>query len=161
MLAPYGSYSSYLGVECRSAAAAGQPSMHLVFDPDSPDNTDAELNRVCLHELGHALGLIHEHERPDRPLVWNQPAVLAYYRHLTDWSWADIKQQVIDPYEAPIIIETAFDPQSIMMYPFPAGLATYENGTPFVTGWNQTLSNRDKAIAGAMYPFPSVPTGAP
>jgi hypothetical protein len=149
--APYGTYSSLLGTECRYASSEGEASTHLVFDPHDPANTDQELGRVIRHEFGHVLGLIHEHERPDRPLVWDLPAVLAYYEPLTGWSEADIQQQVIEPYAGAIVAETNWDPTSIMMYPVPPGLATV-NGQPFSVGWNLVLSDRDKRIAAAMYP---------
>lgn len=155
-LAPYGTYSSFLGQQNAAAAAAGQPSMHLVFDPDDADNTDLELLRVCRHELGHVLGFIHEHERPDRALIWNEPAVYKYYSRLTGgaWSWDEIRAQVIEPYDQEIIAETLWDPQSIMMYPVPPGLAVTLEGEPFSVGWNETLSDRDRLAAARLYPYP-------
>jgi serralysin len=152
--ASFGTYSAYLGTENLAVSGSGQPAMHLVFDPTDEGNTDAELQRVTLHELGHVLGLIHEHERPDKPILWNQIAVYRYYHKMTGWSWQDIKEQVLDPYSEPLLAVTAFDPLSIMMYPFPVGLAEYTDGSPFSSGWNLTLTERDKAIAAAMYPFP-------
>lgn len=83
----YGTYSSYLGTNSRMYSRTGRASMNLIFDPNNPSNNDDEFQRVILHEFGHALGLIHEHMRPDRPILWNQPAVYNYYHSLTGWDW--------------------------------------------------------------------------
>ncbi len=32
---------------------------------------------MVLHEFGHTLGLIHEHQNPNRPINWNRAAVIA------------------------------------------------------------------------------------
>ena len=32
---------------------------------------------MILHEFGHALGLIHEHQNPIQAIDWNKPAVIA------------------------------------------------------------------------------------
>ena len=82
--ADYGTYSSYLGTDSRRFSRTGRPSMYLVFDPDDANNTDQEFQRVILHEFGHALGLIHEHMRPDRPLLSPQPPTDDGPRRLLD-----------------------------------------------------------------------------
>jgi hypothetical protein len=32
-----------------------------------------------IHEFGHALGLIHEHQNPSGGIQWNKPVVCRYY----------------------------------------------------------------------------------
>jgi hypothetical protein len=149
---PYGTYSSYLGTDSKIFSRSGRPSMHLVFDPNSPNNSDDEFQRVILHEFGHSLGLIHEHMRPDRPIVWDRQAVYDYYHGFTGWDLPMIEAQVINPYNRKVIDKTAFDAHSIMMYPFPAGLATYEDGAPFSTGWNRDLTQEDIRLISRVYP---------
>ncbi len=52
---------SYLGTECRDIPADETTMNYGWLTPDSDDD---ELQRVVLHEFGHALGLIHEHQNP-------------------------------------------------------------------------------------------------
>jgi len=148
--ADYGTYSSYLGTDSAQYARAGQPSMHLVFDESRAD--DDEYRRVILHEFGHALGLIHEHSRPDRPIYWDNNALYQDFHQKTGWDWNMIYQQVVAPYSGNLSHVTEFDPTSIMMYPFRRGLAVYNDGTPFETDWNRDLSDGDKSIMEAAYP---------
>jgi hypothetical protein len=152
----YGTYFSYLGTDARNFSRSNKPSMCLIFDPNDRRNDQAEFQRVILHEFGHALGLIHEHMRPDRPIVWNLQEVWRQYSS-TGWDWNMIVAQVVraygsDPREKPIIDQTPFDPQSIMMYPFPAGLAYYQDGKPFVSDWNRQLTQNDIDLVSRSYP---------
>jgi hypothetical protein len=99
-------------------------------------------------------------EGPDRPLLWDQPAVYRKYQEITggQWDWNRIYQQIIKPYDAGLVGQTHyFDQFSIMMYPFPEGLAYYIDGNgqvtgSFQTGWNRELSALDKQFIATMYP---------
>ena len=153
-LAPLATYSSELGLNAILLTRQKLPSMNLVFDPDDPKNDDDEFRRVILHEFGHALGLIHEHARPDSKLVWDGNAVRRFYAEQFGdaWDWDDIKKNVIDFYSEKLVDQTNFDPHSIVMYRFPQGLATFQDGTPFSTDWNRELSDLDRSFIASMYP---------
>ena len=53
---------SYLAKTCESAAA-GEPTMGLGCVKETLPMNDSE-KRFILHELGHMLGMIHEHQSP-------------------------------------------------------------------------------------------------
>lgn len=161
--ADYKTYSSYLGTQSLAYSRVGQPSMRLVFPPGTDDT---ELRRVILHEFGHALGLIHEQHRPDRPFEWNEPAVIREYTRITQGRWTPqmIHEQVMDPYTgpAPLIGMSIFDTLSIMIYPIPQGLARFKDGSgDFVVGWNNDLSATDKTFIAQMYPGVAAPPVGP
>ncbi len=113
------------------------------------ESTDAEVQRVVLHEFGHALGLIHEHQNPAQGIQWNRDAVM---RDLSgppnNWDLATIEHNMFEPYAADETNFTATDPASIMMYPIPASWTT----DGFSVGLNSALSDTDKWFVNAEYP---------
>ncbi len=74
---------------------------------------------TALHEIGHVLGLHHEHQREDRPLIVNEDNV-----DKEDWSDFSI---VYDSYLAPI---GDFDWKSVMIY---GSFAASKNGLASMT----------------------------
>lgn len=109
---------------------------------------------TILHEFGHAIGLAHEHQSPNGGLLWNETVVL---RELAgppnNWDEETIRFNVLDKYQATQVNGTDFDPQSIMLYAFPARWTT--NGVS--TSENNVLSTTDQTFVGSqkMYPFPA------
>jgi hypothetical protein len=109
---------SYLGTHSENIPE-DEPTMNYGWlTPDSPDD---ELNRVVLHEFGHALGLIHEHQNPQGGIKWNEPAVIADLSGPpNNWDEATIRHNVLNHYDPDAVTATDVDPDSIMMYPIPA-----------------------------------------
>jgi serralysin len=136
---------SYLGTQCREIPV-DQPTMNYGWlTPDSPEE---EVQRVVLHEFGHALGLIHEHQNPEGGIDWNEPAVIADLSGPpNNWDEETIRHNVLDHYPKDAVTATPVDRDSIMMYPIPA--AWTNDG--FSADLNADLSEQDKGLIRTIY----------
>jgi hypothetical protein len=123
------------------------------FDDSTGDN---EFSRVVIHEFGHALGLIHEHQSPASGIQWDREKAYAYYKRVDNWDRGEVDAQVFQKYSVSTTNYSAFDPNSIMEYWVPASLTLNGQG---VNGGTQ-LSATDKDYIGRWYPFPVSPTNA-
>jgi hypothetical protein len=124
-----------------------QPTMNYGWLEDDTD--DEEYERVVVHEFGHALGLIHEHQNPRARLKWNKTAVYHVFSGTPNyWSKAEIDSNILEKYSPRGITATSFDDHSIMLYQFDAALFTDSKGTPN----NTHLSARDETFVAQMYP---------
>jgi hypothetical protein len=159
--AQVGTFSSAIGTDARLFMQQGQATMNLVFSSqlqNNPSLMQSEFRRLVHHEFGHAIALIHEHMRPDRPITWNAQAAINYFQSTIGWPAQMVQSQILQPYQGGRLAGTAFDINSIMMYQFPAGLAFYADGTPFETPNNVELSPMDKVLANLLYPSGVAPT---
>jgi hypothetical protein len=128
---------SYLGTFCKQIPS-DEPTMNYGWL--TPDSDDDELQRVVLHEFGHALGLIHEHQNPQGGVDWNEPAVIADLSGPpNNWDEGEIRNNVLNHYDPSEVDATDVDPNSIMMYPIPA--AWTNDG--FSADLNADLSDTD------------------
>jgi len=115
----------------------------------TPGTADDEYSRVVIHEFGHALGLIHEHQNPAGGIQWNKPVVYAYYEGPpNNWTAKQVDLNLFQTYDRTQTNYTETDPGSIMMYPIPERFTT--NG--LVVGMNRVLSDTDKTFIAQMYP---------
>lgn len=139
---------SYVGTDSLSASTKGQPSMNFgwAYAPWS----SREVDRVVIHEFGHAISLVHEHLSPESDIPWNEQAVFAYYRRTQGWDDEKIRSAVLDKYNENQVNRTRYDPESCMHYATPAKLLTDPR---FATSWNTRLSDGDKAMASFLFPL--------
>ncbi len=149
---PTGSWS-YIGRDALSIST-GQTTMNFGW-LGSVNNAFAR--QVILHEFGHALGFIHEHQRVDATISWDKEKVYAYYSQPpNNWTREMTDQQIFQKYALNATNYSAYDQLSIMQYPVPADLTT--DGSRI--DWNLDLSPTDKQYASLYYPFPPNPPTA-
>jgi hypothetical protein len=136
---------SYLGTDCRRIPRNEHTMNYGWLSSTSPDR---ELRPVVLHEFGHALGLIHEHQNPNRPIKWNKTAV---YEDLqgppNNWTKAQVDRNMFKKYDPDALESTETDPLSIMMYPIPKAWTIDD----FSAGFNTKLSATDRKFIQENY----------
>jgi Astacin (Peptidase family M12A)/Bacterial pre-peptidase C-terminal domain len=136
---------SYIGTDCLGIAANRATMNYGWLDQG-----------VVLHEFGHALGLIHEHQNPVGGIQWNKPAV---YRDLggppNNWPPEVVDNNMFRTYSVDQINGTSLDPKSIMLYSFPASWTL--NG--FSAEENSILSATDKEFIGSRGGYPGRTVG--
>lgn len=113
------------------------------------NQSDEDISQVILHEFGHALGAVHEHESPYAKIPWDKVQV---YKDLggppNNWDKATIDANMFTLYTLDDTPATDFDPESIMLYYFPPSWTITKQGTSF----NTILSKLDKAYSKFCYP---------
>ncbi|SDG81986.1 Astacin (Peptidase family M12A) [Pseudonocardia oroxyli] len=128
-----------------------------VFPPDAPTLCLSELpsaisssrvDRLARHEFGHALGLIHEHSSPAAGIRWDRETVYAALAQPPNsWTREQVDHNVFQVYDRTTTNFTEFDPESVMLYAFPAEWTL--DGVTFPE--NSTLSQRDEDFVRTNY----------
>lgn len=141
-----GSYS-YIGDYALEVPSSAETMNFGWFDENSPED---DFSSTILHEFGHALGLIHEHQHPEADLNWNEELVYWYYslppNNLTR---EEVDINILGTYDPTYFTYNDYDVNSIMHYQFLGEF--FEDGQ--ATPYNTELSDGDKEIAGIIYPF--------
>jgi serralysin len=138
---------SWMGTDALHPDLDGKPTMHYGwFTTETPED---EYSRVVLHEFGHALGCIHEHQHPAGGISWNKPAVYRYYEQ-SGWSKEDVDRNIFQKYSTTETNFSAYDSHSIMHYSVPRELVLEPDD---VVGWNRQLSPTDIQFIGGEYKF--------
>jgi len=129
---------SMLGTDCLRSQP-GEKTMNFAW-------MDAA---TIMHECGHLLGMIHEHDNPDQnPIQWNLPALYKWAEQTQGWTKAQVDHNIVNKYKISQLNASKFDPYSIMLYFFPASLTLNHKATNI----NQRLSPVDVTYISKIYP---------
>ena len=85
---------------------------------------------TCIHEFGHMLGMIHEHQNPrGKTIQWDKKKVINWARQTQGWDENKTNTNIIQKYDVNTINGSNFDPCSIMLYFFPGSLTINNVGS--------------------------------
>lgn len=142
-------YWSYIGTYALVVAKT-EMTMNLQTTNGIDINGD-EFKRLTLHEFGHALGLVHEHQRPDVDIEWDTVFVNNYFKTTYNWTDAMIKQNLYDVFAKDEVNSSdKVDTFSIMAYVVPKEFFKTK-GIEFTL--NYGLSEVDKQHIKELYPI--------
>jgi serralysin len=138
---------SYIGVD----ALAEEPdaaTMNLGWI--IPEEPELKKINTIIHEFGHSIGCLHEHQHPLAGINWNKDKV---YEDLAkppnEWDKETVDHNLFERYDANITAFSKMDPDSVMMYPIPAEWTL--DGKPI--GFDKNgLSTSDIFFISNMYP---------
>lgn len=102
---------------------------------------------TVIHEMGHVVGLVHEHQNPAGGIKWNDSKVYDWAAETQGWDRQTTYSNILKKYTHDQINGSNFDPCSIMLYFFPAELTTNNKGTE----QNTCLSGTDVKWINHMY----------
>ncbi|HAH10126.1 MAG TPA: hypothetical protein DCL48_08500 [Alphaproteobacteria bacterium] len=146
---------AYVGTDALDIRTRSRPTLAIGVSRNKPFAT---IDRgywtfTVLHELGHALGLAHEHQHPgakcDEELDWDYTK-----RTLRGYGWSDsmIDRNMRRLVAGPDLKVTDYDPKSVMHYSLaPAFFKKGQQSKCFVPV-NKVLSDGDKALIAWAYP---------
>ena len=161
---------SYIGTQALSIPRHRE-TMNLGWIDDDEDYDNIAFKNtgiVVLHEFGHAIGMIHEHQNPmNNPIVWNKPKVYNDAKKLIGWGKQAVDTNIFMLYGSQELCKKAttrtarnrfcsgtmtngssYDPTSMMHYFYPQSWMI--SGGQGIQK-NTTMSELDKDWIRRMY----------
>ncbi|KLO09581.1 zincin [Schizopora paradoxa] len=136
---------SYIGSQARTIENS-KPTMNLAIDEGM---SEVYIRQTILHEMGHAIGLVHEHSSPASSIKFKPCQVYGYYKKSLNWSKETVDENVLKKYNsAECSTSSVHDSESIMHYEVPASCT--EDG--YSTPQNTDLSSLDRKTVAKAYP---------
>jgi len=148
----------YSTADGKSASAVGREVLDIpLTEPTTVygwDLTSPYGRGTALHELGHVLGMEHEHQNPFAGIKWHEQAVYdSLGKPPNSWDKATTFHNILEKLTQQQVQGSTWDPDSIMEYEFEPGLID-EPEEYDVNGLTPpgTLSQPDKEWALKWYP---------
>jgi len=150
---PLGTYSK-VGTD---AELVVKTERTMNFSWDFLDTTvDTRGLSTPVHEIGHSLGLKHEHQSPKGGIVWNEANVKAEYS--ATMTLDQIKHNWFEKLDLADVEGSVYDSSSVMHYEISPGLVIepakfVQTGiNPFELRGRQPMSDVDKTTIKKLYP---------
>jgi hypothetical protein len=153
---------SYIGRDILKVGQ-GERTMNFGWPLDTPYG-----GTTCRHEIGHTLGMPHEHQSPFSGIVWDEEKVYRYFSGPPNsWDRGMIQSNILDKLSSSQVEGSSWDPESIMEYEFGPGLilepAQFQQGieppgtiSELDKQWMQSWYPAGAAEPSALSPFDSV-----
>ena len=148
----------YSTADGRSASAVGRDILGVPLNEPTTvygwDLTTPYGRGTALHELGHVLGMEHEHQNPFAGIKWHEQAVYdSLAKPPNKWDHDTTYHNILEKLTPQQVQGSAWDPDSIMEYEFEPGLID-EPEQYDVHGLTPpgTLSSADKEWSVKWYP---------